>query len=72
MTTLRTCFRKLTSFREKGVEGVVAGADGLVGGHLAVGLDAVLEAVELPARVPHLATRLPHVDGDAFPLEIKI
>ena len=57
---------------KEGVEGVVGDADGLVGGHLAVGLDAVLEAVELPARVPHLATRLPHVDGDAFPLETKI
>ena len=55
---------------KEGVEGVVGDADGLVGGHLAVGLDAVLEAVELPARVPHLATRPPHVDGDAFPLEI--
>ena len=30
--------------REEGVEGVVAAADRLVRGHLAVGLDAVLEA----------------------------
>ena len=34
--------------REEGVEGVVATTDGLVRGHLAVRLDAVLEAEELP------------------------
>ena len=53
---------------KEGVEGVVGDADGLVGGHLTVGLDAVLETVELPASVAHLATCLAHVDGDAFPL----
>ena len=56
---------------EEGVEGVVRDADGLVGGHLAVGLDPMLEAVELPASVAHLATCLAHVDGDAFPLRIE-
>ena len=34
----------------------------LVGGHLPIGLDAVLEAVELPAGVADLATGLPDVD----------
>ena len=29
-----------TSFRKEGVEGVVSTADGLVAGHLAIGLDA--------------------------------
>ena len=33
--------RVVTCLGEEGVEGVVAGADGLVGGHLAVGLDAM-------------------------------
>ena len=33
--------------REEGVEGVVATADGLVRGHHAIRLDAVLKAVEL-------------------------
>jgi hypothetical protein len=33
-----------TAFGEEGVEGVVADADGLVGWHLTVGLDAMLEA----------------------------
>ena len=50
--------------REEGVEGVVAAADGLVRGHLAVRLDAVLEAVELPARVTALDAGLAKVDGD--------
>ena len=38
-------------FGEKGVKGVVSTADSLVGGHLSVGLDSMLKAVELPARV---------------------
>jgi hypothetical protein len=53
---------------EEGVEGVVAGPDGLVRGHLAVGLDAVLEAVELPAGIAYLDPGLADVDGDAFTL----
>merc|ERR1719217_1366080 len=52
--------------REEGVEGVVAAADGLVRGHLAVGLDAVLEAEELPAGVAALETGLADVDADAL------
>ena len=51
---------------EEGVEGVVAAADRLVGRHLPVGLDAVLEAVELPAAVTGLDAGLAHVDRDAF------
>ena len=38
-----------TSLGEKGVERVVTAADGLVGRHLAIRLDSVLEAVKLPA-----------------------
>ncbi|KAJ8530535.1 hypothetical protein ON010_g14376 [Phytophthora cinnamomi] len=49
---------------EEGVEGVVSTADGLVAGHLAVGLDAVLEAVELPAGVTGLNASLAEVDGN--------
>ena len=54
--------RVVTCLGEEGVEGVVAGADGLVGGHLAVGLDAMFEAIKFPARVPDLATGLTDVD----------
>ena len=52
--------------REEGVEGVVAAADGLVRGHLAVGLDAVLEAEELPAGVAALEAGLADVEADAL------
>lgn len=41
----------LTGLREEGVESVVTASDGLVRGHLPIGLDAVLEAVKLPASV---------------------
>jgi len=54
---------------EEGVEGVVAPAESFVGGHLAVGLDAMLQAVQLPARVSYLHARLPDVHADAFPLK---
>mmetsp|Transcript_26424 Transcript_26424/g.62713 ORF Transcript_26424/g.62713 Transcript_26424/m.62713 type:complete len:413 (+) Transcript_26424:283-1521(+) len=54
------------SLGEEGVEGVVSAAHRVVRGHLAVGLDAVLEAVELPAAVTGLDTGLAHVDRDAF------
>lgn len=36
-------------------------------GHEAVGLDAMLEAVELPAGIPHLDARLPYVDAYYLP-----
>ena len=49
---------------EEGVECVVAAADRLVGRHLAIGLDAVLEAVQLPARVAGLHAALTKMDGD--------
>jgi len=55
-----------TSLGEEGVEGIVATADGLVRGHLAVGLDAMLEAVQLPAGVTGLDAGLANVDGDDF------
>ena len=49
---------------EEGVEGVVRDAEGGVGGHGAVGPDAVLQAEQLPRRRAHLASRLAHVDVD--------
>jgi len=47
-----------TSLGEKGVEGIITATDGLVGRHLSVGLDTVLEAVKLPASVTGLNTGL--------------
>jgi hypothetical protein len=55
-----------TSLGEEGVEGIITTTDGLVGGHLAIRLDAVLEAVELPASVTDLDTALADMDGDHF------
>ena len=55
-----------TSLGEEGVESVVTAANGLVGGHLTVGLDAVLEAEELPAGVTDLDTGLTDVDRNDF------
>jgi hypothetical protein len=51
-----------TSLREKGVEGVVTTADSFIGRHLTVWLNAVLEAVELPASVTDLRSGLSDVD----------
>ena len=47
-----------TSLGEEGVEGIIAAANGLVGGHLAIRLDSVLEAVKLPAGVSDLDSGL--------------
>jgi hypothetical protein len=55
-----------TSLGEEGVESIIATTDGLVGGHLTVGLDTVLEAEELPAGVTNLNTGLTDVDADGF------
>jgi len=51
-----------TSLGEEGVESVVATADSLIGGHLTVGLNSVLEAEELPAGVTDLDTGLTDVN----------
>jgi len=51
-----------TSLGEEGVESVVATTDGLIGWHLTVRLDTVLEAEELPAGVTDLDTGLADVD----------
>jgi hypothetical protein len=53
-----------TSLGEEGVESVVTTTDGLIGWHLTVGLDTVLEAEELPAGVTNLDTGLTDVDRD--------
>ena len=50
--------------REECVEGVVRHTEGRVVWDLAVRLDAVLHAIELPAGVAHLDAGLADVDGD--------
>ena len=53
---------------KEGVEGVVSATNSLVRRHLAVGLDAVLETVELPAGISNLDTGLSSVDRDTLTL----
>merc|ERR1719316_2064399 len=49
---------------EEGVERVITATDRLVARHLAVRLNTVLQAEELPATVPDLAPGLAHVNKD--------
>ena len=50
------------SLTKEGVERVIASANGLVRGHLTVGLNTVLKAVELPAGITNLNSGLADVD----------
>ena len=58
--------------REEGVEAVISSPDSLVAGHLAVRLDPVLQAVELPAGVANLDPSLADVNTDALSLKLNI
>ena len=51
---------------EEGVEGVISSPSSLVTWHLAIGLKAMFQAVELPAGIACLNTNLAKVDGDAL------
>ena len=53
---------------EEGVEGVISSPNSLITWHLAIRLDAMFQAVELPARIADLDTSLANVDGDALTL----
>ena len=53
---------------EEGVEGVISSPNSLVTWHLAIGLNAVFQAVELPAGIADLDTSLTNMDGDALTL----
>jgi hypothetical protein len=55
-----------SSFAEESVEGIVSATDGLIARHLAIRLNAVLEAIELPASISDLDTGLTNVDRDAL------
>jgi len=51
-----------SSFAEKGVEGIITTADGFVARHLAIRLNAMLQAVQLPTSISNLNSRLTNVD----------
>ena len=57
-----------SSLTEEGVEGVVSSSDGFVAGHLSIRLDAMFQAVKLPASIADLDTGLTNVDGDTLTL----
>ena len=52
---------------EEGLEGVIS--EGLVRGHAAIGLDSMLEAVELPTGVSNLDSGLADMDRDTLTLQ---
>ena len=54
---------------EEGVEGVISSPNSLVTWHLAIRLDAVFQAVELPTGIPNLDASLANVDRQALPLK---
>ena len=54
---------------KEGVEMVVTSSYGFVRGHLTVRLDAMLQAVQLPACVADLNSGLTHVDRDTLTLK---
>jgi hypothetical protein len=54
------------SFGEEGVECIVATTNGLIGRHLTIRLDAVLQAEKLPASITDLDTGLPDMNADGF------
>jgi len=51
-----------TSLGEEGVEGIITTSNSLVGWHLSIRLDAVLEAEELPTGITNLDTSLTDVN----------
>jgi len=53
-----------TSLTEEGVEGIITTTDGLIGGHLTIRLDTVLQTEQLPAGIAHLDTGLTNVNRD--------
>jgi len=55
-----------TSLREKGVEGIITSSDSLVTRHLAIRLDTVFKAVQLPASVTCLDTSLTNMNRKAL------
>ena len=58
----------VTSLTEEGVECIVLLAGGGITRHHTIGLDPVLQAVQLPAGVTHLDSGLADMDRDTFTL----
>jgi hypothetical protein len=55
-----------TSFTKESVEGIITSSNGLVTWHLAIRLNAMLEAIKFPASISNLNTSLANVNGYAL------
>ena len=56
-----------TSLREEGAETVIKSASSLIRWQHAIRLNAMLQAIQLPAGIAHLATSLANVNRNALP-----
>ena len=52
-----------TCLTEEGDEGVISCSNGLITWHLAIGLDALSQAIDLPVGIANLDTSLANGDG---------
>ena len=57
-----------SSFAEKGVKGIITTADGFVARHLAIRLNSMLQAVQLPTSISNLNSSLANVDRNTLTL----
>ena len=57
-----------SSLTKESVERIISSSNCLVTGHLAIWLDAMLQAIQLPAGIANLDTSLTNVDWDTLTL----
>ena len=57
-----------SSFAEKCVKGIITTADGFVARHLAIRLNSMLQAVQLPTSISNLNSSLANVDRNTLTL----
>ena len=57
-----------SSFAEKRVKGIITTADGFVARHLAIRLNSMLQAVQLPTSIANLNSGLANVDRNTLTL----
>jgi len=55
-----------SSFREESVERVITSSNGLVRGHLTIGLNTVFQTVQFPAGITDLNTGLTNMNGNTL------
>ena len=60
-----------SSFAEKRVERIISITNCFIARHLAIGLNSMFQAIQLPARIANLASSLANVYWNTFTLEWK-